>query len=126
MAVEAPSPIQVRLCVKGGAEPVAFDEKAFGAAVTCERQADDGIGLHDALPEFDGDVAAASPDSGPSLAIAINLQRPADGDAAVARAAQAGAMIAVALADMFWGARWAHGNRFGHVWAFNALLTPAA
>jgi PhnB protein len=61
------------------------------------------------------------------VTININLASPADVDAAIARAAEAGADVTLPPEDMFWGARYGRvRDPFGHVWAFNAPLAQAA
>lgn len=98
-------PIQAHLCVKGGEAAIAFYETAFGAQCTFKAMAEDGkrvmhanlamfgseVMLHDEFPEFGGDVMAPNSRGGASIAININLPQPADVDAAIARAASAGA-----------------------------------
>lgn len=132
-----PPPIQAHICVKGGEAAIAFYEKAFGAQCTFKAMAEDGkrvmhanlamfgseVMLHDEFPEFGGDVMAPSSRSGASMTISINLPQPADVDAAIARAASAGADVVMPAGDVFWGARYARlRDPFGHVWAFNAPL----
>jgi PhnB protein len=57
------------------------------------------------------------------MTIHINRPRPAEVDAIVARAAQAGAAVILEPQDVFWGTRYAKlRDPFGHVWAFNAPL----
>lgn len=129
-------PIQAHLCVKGGRDAIAFYKEAFGAEETFFAPAEDGrralhanlamfggeIMLHDDFPEMRGrDVAPAS--GPPALTISVNLASPADVDAAIARAAKAGAEVTLPADDMFWGARYGRiRDPFGHVWAFNAPL----
>ena len=132
-----PPPIQAHICVKGGLDAIAFYEKAFDGACTFKQMAEDGkrvlhaniamfggeVMLHDEFPEFGGDVLAPNSRGGPSVAMSINLPRPADVDAAVARAAAAGASVTCPADDMFWGARYGRvRDPFGHVWAFNAPI----
>ena len=132
-----PPPIQAHLCVKGGEAAIAFYEMAFGAECTFKAMADDGkrvmhanlamfggeVMLHDEFPEFGGDVMAPSSRSGACMTISINLPKPADVDAATARAAASGADVVLQPTDVFWGARYARlRDPFGHIWAFNAPL----
>lgn len=132
-----PPPIQPHLCVKGGVEAIAFYEKAFGAECTFKALAEDGLRvmhanlavfggevmLHDEFPEFGGHVMAPTSLKGTGMAISINLPRPADVDAALARAEAAGADVFMPASDVFWGARYGRlRDPFGHVWAFNAPL----
>src|ERR1700745_3749439 len=109
-----PPPIQVHLCVKGGDAAVAFYEKAFNGACTFKQMADDGkrvmhanvavfgseVMLHDDFPEHAGDVEAPRSAGGAHLAINITLPKPADVDAAVKRAADAGATVTMPPDDM--------------------------
>ena len=132
-----PPPIQAHICVKGGDAAIAFYEKAFGAQCTFKAMAEDGtrvmhanlamfgseVMLHDEFPEFGGDIMAPSSRSGASMTISINLPQPADVDAAIARAASAGADVVMPASDVFWGARYGRlRDPFGHLWAFNAPL----
>jgi PhnB protein len=135
-----PPPIQVHLCVKGGDAAIAFYEKAFGGNCTFKQMAEDGrrvmhanvavfgdeVMLHDEVSEHDGDVAAPASGGRAHLTININLPKPADVDATVKRAADAGASVTLPPDDMFWGSRYGRvRDPFGHVWAFNAPLKPA-
>jgi PhnB protein len=133
-----PPPIQAHICVRGGEAAIAFYEKAFGAQCTFKAMAEDGervmhanlamfgseVMLHDEFPEFGGDVMAPNSRGGASMAISINLPAPADVDAAIVRAASAGADVVMPASDVFWGARYGRlRDPFGHVWAFNAPLS---
>ncbi len=132
-----PPPIQAHLCVKGGEAAIVFYEKAFGAQCPFKAMAEDSsrvmhadlvmfgseVMLHDEFPEFGSDVMAPNSRSGASMAISINLPKPADVDAATAKVQAAGADIMLQPTDVFWGARYAWlRDPFGHVWAFNAPL----
>jgi PhnB protein len=132
-----PPLIQVHLCVTKGNEAIRFYEKAFDGVCTMKQMADDGVRvmhanidlfgsevmLHDEFPESDGQVRSPLTRGGASVAININLPRPGDVDAAVARAEKAGAVVLLAPGDVFWGARYARlRDPFGHIWAFNAPL----
>lgn len=136
-----PPPIQPHICVKNGVDAIAFYERAFGAVCTMKAMADDGVRvmhanielfggevmLHDEFPEYDPDVLAPASRQGASMAININLPKPADIDAAITRAAAAGATVIMSPEDTFWGARYGRvRDPSGHVWAFNAPLTPVA
>lgn len=135
-----PPPIQVHLCVKGGDAAIAFYEKAFGGSCTFKQMAQDGrrvmhanvaafggeVMLHDEFSEHEGDVVAPASGGRAHLAININLPKPADVDAIVKRATDAGAAVTCPPDDMFWGSRYGRvRDPFGHVWAFNAPLKPA-
>jgi PhnB protein len=136
-----PPPIQAHICVKGGLEAIDFYKKAFGAECPFHQLAEDGkrvmhanielfgseVMLHDEFPEMGGDVLSPSSRGGASMAISINLPKPADVDAAVSRASSAGAEVVLQAQDTFWGARYGRvRDPFGHVWAFNAPLVGSA
>ena len=136
-----PPPIQPHICVKGGLEAIAFYKKAFGAECPFHQLAEDGkrvmhanielfgseVMLHDEFPEYGGDVLSPPSRGGASMAISINLPKPADVDAAIARAQAAGAEVVMAAEDAFWGARYGRvRDPFGHIWAFNAPLGEQA
>lgn len=131
-------PVQVHLCVEGGDRAITFYERAFGAACTFRQPAEDGVRvlhanlavnggeimLHDAFPEHGGDIVPPTALGGASMTISLNLKSASDVDAAVARAAEAGATVVLSPGDMFWGARYGRvRDPFGHVWAFNAPLS---
>lgn len=83
--------------------------------------------LHDEFPEFGGDVLSPLSRAGASMAININLRALADTDAAIERAVAAGATMILPTQDLFWGSRYGRvRDPFGHVWEFNAPLTPRA
>jgi PhnB protein len=132
-----PPPIQAHICVKGGLDAIAFYKKAFNAQCPFHQLAEDGqrvmhanielfgseVMLHDEFPEFGGDVLSPSSRGGASMAISINLPRPADVDAAIIRAQSAGAEVVMTAEDTFWGVRYGRvRDPFGHIWAFNAPL----
>jgi PhnB protein len=136
-----PPPIQAHICVKGGLEAIDFYNKAFGAECPFHQLAEDGkrvmhanielfgseVMLHDEFPEFGGDVLSPPSRGGASMAININLPKPADVDAAISRAQSAGAEVVMTAEDTFWGARYGRvRDPFGHIWAFNAPLTESA
>jgi PhnB protein len=136
-----PPPIQAHICVKGGLEAIDFYTKAFGAECPFHQLAEDGkrvvhanielfgseVMLHDEFPEFGGDVLSPPSRGGASMAININLPKPADVDAAISRAQSAGAEVVMTAEDTFWGARYGRvRDPFGHIWAFNAPLTESA
>jgi PhnB protein len=57
------------------------------------------------------------------MTININVPRPGDVDAAIAKAKSAGAEVLSSPQDTFWGARYGQvRDPFGHIWAFNAPL----
>jgi PhnB protein len=132
-----PPPIQAHICVKGGIDAIEFYKKAFGADCPFHQLADDGkrvmhanielfggeVMLHDEFPEFGANVLSPLSRGGASMTININLPKPGDVDAAIAKAQSAGAEVLLSLEDMFWGARYGQvRDPFGHIWAFNAPL----
>lgn len=136
-----PPPIQAHICVKDGLAAIAFYKKAFGAECPFHQLAEDNkrvmhanielfgseVMLHDEFPEFGGDVLSPLSRGGASMAINVNLPKPADVDAAIGRAQSAGAEVVLAAQDVFWGARYGRvRDPFGHVWAFNAPLKQGA
>ncbi|MBA8899876.1 MULTISPECIES: VOC family protein [unclassified Phyllobacterium] len=138
-------PLEPHICVKGGLEAIAFYEKAFGAENTFTQLAEDGkrvmhanihlfggsFMLHDEFPEYknqggENDVMSPLTRGGASVALNVNLSKPADVDAAVDRAVKAGATLIMPVQDTFWNARYGRiRDPFGHVWAFNAALEAA-
>jgi PhnB protein len=132
-----PPPIQAHICVKGGIDAIEFYKKAFGADCPFHQLADDGkrvmhanielfggeVMLHDEFPEFGANVLSPLSLGGASMTININLPKPGDVDAAIAKAQSAGAEVLLSPEDMFWGARYGQvRDPFGHIWAFNAPL----
>jgi len=129
--------IQVHLCVKHGREAIAWYEKAFGAVETFGQIAEDGervlhanlsvfgseIMLHDEFPEAAPDVLSPESRGGAGMTVTVNLPSPIDVDRVVRRAAAAGAVVTMPVADQFWGARYGRvRDPYGHVWAFSAVL----
>jgi PhnB protein len=140
MAFANPPPIQAHLCVSDGDAALAFYEEAFGCKVAFKQMAEDGkrvlhanlalyggeVMLHDEFPEFGGDVLSPLSRGGASMAININLPQSSDVDAAIAKAARAGAEVILPAFDAFWGARYGRiRDPYGHVWAFNAPLSAS-
>jgi PhnB protein len=132
-----PPPIQPHICVKGGIDAIEFYKKAFGAVCPFHQLADDGkrvmhanielfggeVMLHDEFPEFGAHVLSPLSRGGASMTINVNVPRPGDVDAAIAKAESAGAEVLLTPQDMFWGARYGQvRDPFGHIWAFNAPL----
>jgi PhnB protein len=121
------------LVVKGAAAALEFYKAALGAVELCRMPADDGRLMHAALtigdsllylcddfPEYCGGVARAP--AGPSP-VTLHLSVP-DADAAMARAAAAGATITMPADDMFWGDRYGKlTDPFGHEWSFSTPLS---
>lgn len=131
------APIEAHLTVEGGDAAIAFYEKAFGATAASRMPAEDGkrlmhavvnvfgaqIMLADHFPEYQSDAAPPSKLGGAGVTMHVNLASPAEVDAAMDRAAKAGAIITMPAQDTFWGMRYGRlKDPFGHSWAFGALL----
>ncbi len=124
------------LVVSDGAAALAFYAEALGAAEVMRVRADDGrrllhaeiaingarVFVRDHFPEFacggEGANAVAPPDVAGATAVTLHLEVD-DCDAAVARAAAAGATVVMPPEDAFWGARYGSVvDPFGHAWSF--------
>ncbi|MDZ4817690.1 MAG: VOC family protein [Planctomycetota bacterium] len=113
------------------ADALEFYKKAFGATEVCRMPAVgsdkimhaqiliDGrpIMLADDFPEYCGGKAQSPTALGGS---SVTIHRyVSDCDAAIKRAADAGATVKMPAADMFWGDRYGViSDPFGHTWAF--------
>jgi PhnB protein len=132
-----PPPIQAHICVKSGLDAIEFYKKAFDARCPFHALAGDRkrvmhanielfggeVMLHDEFPEMGGGVLSPASRGGASMTISINVPKPRDVDAAIARARSAGAEVLLEAEDTFWGARYGQvRDPFGHIWAFNAPL----
>ncbi len=130
-------PIEVYLTVRGGAEAIAFYERAFDAKETFLQMAEDGkrvlhadldvfgcrIMLCDEFPEHAADVAAPPSVGGASVTVQVNLDTPDKVNAVMDKAAAAGCEMTMRPVDAFWGARYGRlRDPFGHVWSFAAPL----
>lgn len=112
------------------AEAIEFYKQAFGAEEICRLPAPDGkrimhaeirIGgralfLADDFPEYCGGKASSPPALGGTP---VTIHRYVDNcDAAIQRAADAGATVMMPAQDMFWGDRYGVvTDPFGHVWS---------
>lgn len=129
-------PITAHLSVNGAVAAVEFYKAALGAVETCRIPADDGkrlmhvelqidggrLFLCDDFPDMCSGVSRAP--AGPSP-VTLHLDVP-DADAAIARAAAAGANVAMPATDMFWGDRYGQViDPFGHSWSFAHRLAAA-
>jgi PhnB protein len=113
------------LIVKGGAEAIAFYERAFGARELFRMKQPDGRVGHAELQIGDSkvmladehpDIGALSPGSIGGSPVTIHLYVE-DVDGTVARAVAAGARITRPVADQFYGDRIGGlVDPFGHVW----------
>lgn len=139
MAVRERSGLIPHLVVSGAARAVEFYKAALGAVEVARMPEEVGprlmhvelkIGdatlfLCDDFPEFCGGVSRA-PVSGNPTPVTLHLDV-ADCDAAIARAAAAGATISMPALDMFWGDRYGKvTDPFGHEWSFAHPLKKAA
>ena len=117
------------LIVPNGAEAIRFYERAFGAEATQAVKTPDGKLLHaelklgssvlylaEDMPEMCGGKARTPQALGGSP---VNIHRyVTDVDAAMKRAAEAGATVIMPAMDMFWGDRYGQiVDPFGHVWS---------
>lgn len=122
--------IIAHLVVDDCAKAIDFYKKAFGAEEVCRMPAPDGRLMHaeikigsttvflaDDFPEYCGGKARNPNALGASPITLTQYVR--NCDAAIDRAAKAGATVTMPAADMFWGDRYGTLNDpFGHTWAF--------
>lgn len=116
---QQPTPVAItpHLTVDDARSAIAFYERAFDAKVLFENAAPDGRVLHamlavngaqvmlnDSFPEMNGGVSRTPKALGGSP-VTLHLDVP-DVDAAFAKAVEAGAKVAMPVADMFWGDRY--------------------
>ena len=126
------------LVVSGAAQAVEFYKTALGAVEIARMTAGDGVRLlHvelkigdaslflcDDFPEHCGGVSRAPKPGGPSVTLHLDVD---NCDAAIARAAAAGATVSVPATDAFWGDRYGKvTDPFGHEWSFAHPLRKAA
>jgi PhnB protein len=127
------------LVVNGAAKAVEFYKAALGAVEVVRmpdqqsnrlmhvelKIGDSAFFLNDDFPEHSGGVSRA-PKPGTLASVSLHLDVK-DCDAAVARAAAAGATITMPPMDMFWGDRYARiADPFGHEWSFAHPLKEVA
>jgi PhnB protein len=139
MTTERPTGVVPHLVVSGGAAAIDFYKKAFGAEEIMRMPAEDGkrlmhaeirigpstIYLADDFPEFCGGKSR-SPASLGGTPVTIH-QYVRDCDAAIKRAADAGATVTMPAQDMFWGDRYGQvKDPFGHQWSFATPLPQKA
>ena len=126
-----PQGVIPHLVVDDAASALKFYKKGLGATETVRMPADDGkrimhaeievngarVFVMDDFPEHAGGKRS-SPTSLSGTPVTLHLEVP-NCDAAVKRAASAGAKVTMAPMDAFWGARYAQVvDPFGHVWSF--------
>jgi PhnB protein len=117
---------------------IEFYKEAFGAEEVFRVPAPDGkrllhaemrigsstIFLCDDFPEYRGGKAV-TPEALGGTAVTLHQNVP-DCDAAIARAASAGATVTMAAQDMFWGDRYGQvRDPSGQMWAFGAPISTA-
>lgn len=128
------------LVVNGAARAVEFYKTALGAVEVARMPAegddprlmhvelkigDAALFLCDDFPEYCGGTVRA-PKPGTPTPVTLHLDVP-DCDAAIARAAAAGATVSAPAMDMFWGDRYGKvTDPFGHEWSFAHPLRRAA
>ena len=132
---ERPVGLVPHLVVSNAAAAIEFYKKAMGAEEVCRVPADDGkrlmhaqlrIGasvlfLCDDFPEYCGGKSETPTSLGGTTATIH--QYVTDCDAAIARAAAAGATVRMPAQDMFWGDRYGQvTDPFGHRWSFATPL----
>ena len=110
----------------GAADAIEFYKKAFGAEELMRMPAPDGRLMHAAvsiggsmlmLVDEMKEHGVLSPISLGGSPVILHLNVP-DADAAIARAADAGATVVMAAHDAFWGDRYGQlRDPFGHVWS---------
>jgi PhnB protein len=129
--------IEVYLTVSNGLEAIEFYKRAFGAQVVYQELTEDkqkvmhaslaAFGGHfmlsDHFPQYITDVGPRDPNAQGSVTMQINMQTPQEVDAAMARAAAAGATVTMPATDTFWVMRYGRlKDPYGYVWAFGAPL----
>jgi len=122
--------IIAHLIVDNCAKALEFYKKALGAEELCRMPAPDGRLMHaeikigsstvflaDDFPEYGGGKARSPKALGASPVTLTQYVKSCD--AALDRAAKAGATVTMPAADMFWGDRYGTIiDPFGHSWAF--------
>lgn len=118
----------------GAADAIEFYKQAFGAEEIMRLPGPDGRLMHAAvtingamLMLFDEvkEMGALDPNSLGGSPVTLHLHV-TDADAAIDRAAGAGATVIMPATDMFWGDRYGQvKDRWGHVWSIAHPLTDA-
>jgi len=119
--------LTAHLVIHNASKAVEFYQKAFGAKVQSVHQTPDGKVMHADLQigdshlmladEFPG-METKSPESLGGTTVVFNLYVPEDVDSLFQRAVEAGAKVAMPLANQFWGDRYGQViDPFGHRWA---------
>jgi PhnB protein len=133
--LEVVMPIVPHVTVNDGQRAAEFYKAAFGAEelrrvpaedgkrlMFCEVKIGDGrLYFNDDFPEYCGGKSRA-PDGSGASPVTLHLDVP-NCDAAIDRAAKAGAKVTMPAADMFWGDRYGQVlDPFGHTWSFSTPL----
>lgn len=128
------------LTVDGCARALEFYKAALGAEVVHTWPAPDGrlahvdmrvggstVYLSDDFPEHRaGERRDPLSIGGTPVMLYQGLDHPRDVDAAIDRAARAGATVVMPAADQYWGDHYGQvRDPFGHVWSFGAPITKA-
>lgn len=129
--------IRPHLTVSNAAAALDFYAQAFGGSVLPEHvsKTPDGLKIMHAMVEINGtqlmlndefpEHGAFAPKAGQALPFCLHLDVP-DVDAAVQRAAGAGAKVTMPAADQFWGMRYARvEDPYGFVWSLGGPLKGA-
>ncbi len=119
------------LVCDGAADAIEFYKRAFGAREMMRLPGADGRLMHASvlingamvmLVDENRDYAMLGPKALKGTPVTLHLIVP-DADAAIARAAAAGALVVMPAADMFWGDRYGQvEDPFGHRWAIASSL----
>jgi len=133
---DKPAGLVPHLVVDGAANAMEFYKKAFGAEEIMRMPHDDGKRLMhaemkiggstfyvcDDFPEFCPTGKSRNPKAIGATPVTIH-QYVKSCDAAIDRAAKAGAQVAMPAQDMFWGDRYGQvTDPFGHCWSFATPL----
>lgn len=124
-------PLAPHLVCAGAADAIEFYKQAFGAEEVMRLPAPDGKLMHgaitingavvmlvDEMPE----MGALGPNALGGTPVTLHLHV-ADADAAIDRAAKAGATVVMPATDMFWGDRYGQvKDRWGHMWSIAHAL----
>lgn len=128
-----PKGVVPHLVVKGASDAIAFYKKAFGVEEVRRMPAEDGkrlmhaevkigdasVFLCDDFPEYCGGKER-NPKALGGTTVTLHQYVP-DVDAAIKRAADAGATVTMPATDMFWGDRYGQVlDPYGHNWSFGA------
>ncbi len=131
--------VTAHLVVRGAIDAIEFYKKAFGATENLRMPTEDGKRLMHAdvtingmriflvddfsdLPDCPGGDRILSPQKLKGTSVMLHLEVE-NCDAAVKRAADAGAEVLMPPWDAFWGARYGQViDPFGHAWSFAHML----